>query len=142
MCKEKDKLITKILSQIEQKKSNLGSPTVHHFDDGSAIVNFFDTWDSYYGGALKKEIAKLGDYPKDKHPIMVFAKEGIKIPLTIFPAKKTYLVIRGQINYFFENDPTIEMTDFTSIVVPKGKKHGGDVVKDTFLLIFENELDN
>ena len=52
MCKVKDGLLEKIYKQIEEKKSSMGEATLHQFDDGSAIVNFFDTWeDSIAEGA-------------------------------------------------------------------------------------------
>lgn len=136
-----DEALNKVYELIGKRKVELGEASVHTYDDG-AFVHFFQTWDEYFGGSLKKDIKKMGEYPINKKPIMVFAKKGIHIPLYDFDAKKTYVVIRGHIDYFFEDDSLIEMTDFTTMVVPKGKKHGGIVRKDTFVLIMEEELED
>jgi len=142
MCKVKDGLLEKIYKQIEEKKSSMGEATLHQFDDGSAIVNFFDTWeDSIAEGAKKLSINKIGDYLDDKDLQMVFSKKGTHVPLHDFEAKKTYVVIRGEIDFFYENGNNIKVTDFSSIIVPKGVLHGGTTMKDTFVLVIEDQCE-
>ena len=136
-----EEALIKLNSLIEKRKEDLdlGEATIHQYDDGG-FVHYFKTWEEYYGGSLMKPIKKMGEYPKDKIPLMVFAKKGLHIPLVSFPAKKTYVVIRGRIDYFFEDDSVLELTDFCSMVVEKNKLHGGVVRKDTFVMIIEDEL--
>jgi len=141
MCEIKDNLLSKIHDQIKEKKQKIEEATVHTFDDGSSTVNFFKTWDEYFGGSLKKDIKTFGDYPNDRKPIMVFAKKGIHIPLTEFAQAKTYVIMGGRIDFIFENNEIIEVDDLSTIYVPKGQKHGGMVRKDTFVLICEEDID-
>jgi hypothetical protein len=141
-----DDALERVFGLIEKRKSELdwtdkGEATVHTYDDG-AFVNFFKTWDEYFGGSLKKDIKKFGDYPKNKQPIMVFAKKGINIPLTKFSCKKTYVILKGRIDFFYDDGVILELTDYSTMVAPKGEQHGGMVRKDTFVLVIEEDCDD
>lgn len=141
MCKIKDNLLHKIFEQIEEKKAKMGNPTIHTFPDGSAIVNFFDCWDDYIVGTKRIIIKKVGIYPDNKNLDMIFSSKGTHMPLHDFDAKKTYVLIRGKINFFFEDDDDLLLTDFSTMVLPKGKIHGGDTLEDSFVLIIEDQCE-
>lgn len=142
MCKIKDNLLEKIYRQIEEKKASMGEPTIHTFSDGVSFLNYFDTWnDSIVDGAKMLPIMNIGNVPEDKKIQFVFSKKGTHVPLHDFDAKKTYVVLRGKINFFFENGENILLADYSSTVIPKTKSHGGDTLEDSFVLVIEDQCE-
>ena len=140
MCKIKNELLIKIDKQIQEKKEYLGEPTIHSFKDGSAALNYFDTWnESIVEGAKMLPINKVGHVPDDKHLQFVYSKKGTHVPLHDFEFKKTYVVIRGKINFFFDDGGEDLLVDEYSLtVIPKGRVHGGTTLEDSFVLVIED----
>ena len=140
MCKIKDNLLEKIYKQIEEKKKYLGKPTIHNFEDGVSFLNYFDTWnDSIVDGAKMLPIINMGDVPKDKNIQFVYSEMGTHVPLHDFAAKKTYVVLRGKIRFFFKEGDDLLLEDYSSTVIPKGVLHGGDTIEDSFVLVIEDQ---
>ena len=143
MSETKSSLLKTIHQQIREKTESLGSPTLHTFEDGSTYLHFFDQWEEIEDmvGVKSVQMTNVGDVPNDKKIQIVFSKKGTHVPLRNFHAKKTYIVMRGKVNFFFEEKEDILLTQFTTTVIPKGMLHGGDTLEDSFVIIIEDDCD-
>ena len=135
MCKTKDDLINKINSQIEDKLEQFGEPTIHEFEDGSAIVNYFDSWEDFISDTKTKEVKKIGDFSNNKNVLMIFAKKGTVVPITDFECSKTYVFFTGKIRLFFDDreDVIVEGLSTMECDIP----HGGEVFEDSYFIVVD-----
>lgn len=140
MCEIKDNLLRKIYKQIEEKKEHFGNPTINMYDDGTAILNFFDTWDDSIFATKKLLVKKSGGKLDGKKIQMVYSKKGTYVSPHDFDIKKRYVVLKGEINFLFDDEENILLNDLTSLIVPKNKIHGSDTLENTYLLVIEDEL--
>ena len=132
MCEIKDGLLSKIFEQIEEIESKYNKVN-------SPQNSYFDCWDCLDDGVFKKDINMVNNPSKNRKLIIMFTKKGTHIPLKDFLYERKYIIIKGHVDYLFEDDTISEIIDFSAITIPKNKKHGMFVRKDSFIIV-EEEL--
>lgn len=140
MSTSKDELFSKVCELIQKRKNELTEekPIVHTYEDG-AYLHYFSSWEDYLANTKMKPIKRVGQYPSNRKPMMVFAKKGTHIPLTKYACTKTYVVIRGRIDFLFEDNVIRELESFSTIIIEKEKIHGIMVREDTFVMVCEED---